>query len=299
MDLREQLNKVKQTSSKRAGQVKVQALYSGFVFGTGEIMSKRNYYLKKTCGIYCFTHIESGRQYVGQSIDCAERFKQHTTPKKGASGIKGAIMKYGVDAFSFQILEECSKEELNEREIYWIAQLGTLSPGGYNLNSGGSSKTQMSDETKLKMSTTRKGKPSPTKGITLSENAKRRMSESRKGKPLSDEHRANISQAKKNISEETRAKLSQASKGNQHAKGRTLSEETRAKISQASKGKQHAKGRTFSEETRAKISESMIGRVPSNKGKTTSEETRAKISAARKEYWRKRKEVAEACKDSD
>ena len=41
MDLREQLNKVKQTSSKRAGQVKVLELYSGFVFGTGEIMSKR------------------------------------------------------------------------------------------------------------------------------------------------------------------------------------------------------------------------------------------------------------------
>lgn len=38
MDLREQLNKVKQTSSKRAEQVKVLALYSGFVFGTGECL---------------------------------------------------------------------------------------------------------------------------------------------------------------------------------------------------------------------------------------------------------------------
>lgn len=45
-------------------------------------------------------------------------------------------MKCGVCAFNFQILEECKREELDERERYWIVELGTLSPGGYNLKQG-------------------------------------------------------------------------------------------------------------------------------------------------------------------
>ena len=142
-------------------------------------MKTKNYYLKRIVGIYCFTHIESGRQYVGQSIDCADRFKSHTTPRKGAAGIKGAIMKYGVEAFKWQILEECKREELNEREIYWIAQLGTLSPGGYNLNSGGGALTTFSKESKAKMSAAGKGK-SNMKGKLHSEGTKAKQSEALK-----------------------------------------------------------------------------------------------------------------------
>jgi group I intron endonuclease len=217
MDLREQLNKVKQTSSKRAGQVKVRALYSGFVFRTGEIMSKTNYYLKKICGIYCIKHTESGKQYVGQSINCFERWKQHITPRKKSAGIKGAIMKYGVDAFEFKILEECKREELNEREVYWIAELGTLSPGGYNLNGGGGATTIVSEELRQKISSVMKIKASRA--------------------PKSNESKMKMSESQKNNSV--------------------------------------------------------------NKGRIHSEESRRNMSMARKEYFRKRKESAEACKESD
>ena len=96
-----------------------------------------NWYVKKTCGIYCITHKETGKQYIGQSVDCFERFKQHTTSKKGSGGIKGAIMLEGVCNFTFEILEECPPDKLNEREIFYIGEKGTLSPAGYNLTSGG------------------------------------------------------------------------------------------------------------------------------------------------------------------
>lgn len=151
---------------------------------------KTNYYLKKICGIYCITHTESGKQYVGLSADCFERWKQHTTPKKGAGGIKGAIMKWGVDAFSFQILEECKKEELNEREIYWIAQLGTLSPSGYNLTSGGNAPTTRSEESKAKQSAAMKGKHH-------SEDAKLKMAAAKKGKTMSEDAKLKMSAARK------------------------------------------------------------------------------------------------------
>ena len=102
-------------------------------------------------------------------------------------------MKYGVDAFSFQILEECKREELNEKEIYWIAELGTLSPGGYNLTSGGGQGTSYSDETKAKMSKIHKGK-------TISEDQKAKLSAIRKGKttgPRSEETKAKQSESLK------------------------------------------------------------------------------------------------------
>lgn len=238
-------------------------------------MKTKNYYLKRIVGIYCFTHIESGRQYVGQSIDCADRFKSHTTPRKGAAGIKGAIMKYGVEAFKWQILEECKREELNEREIYWIAQLGTLSPDGYNLTSGGGQGTSVSDETKAKVSAAGKGR-------TFSEESKAKMSAAQKGRTVGP------------MSEESKAKISAAQKGRvSHRKGKTLPEETKEKMSAAHKG------RTHSEETKEKMSESKMGIVPWNKGKTSSDKTKAKQSEALKEYFRKRKESAEACKESD
>ncbi len=167
-------------------------------------------------------------------------------------------MKHSVAAFTFSVLEECKREELNEREVWWIAELSTLSPTGYNLTSGGGQGITLSDETRAKMSESRKGqKKSPLsaehrektsaalKGRTLSAEHREKLSETAKGKaraPFSDEHRANIGKAARNCSEETRAKMSAVSKG------RTLSPEIRQKMSAAQKG------RTLSDETRAKLS---------------------------------------------
>lgn len=109
-----------------------------------------NWYVKKTCGIYCITHKETGKQYIGQSVDCFERFKQHTTSKKGSGGIKGAIMKHGVDQFTFQVLEECTRDKLNEREMFYIAEMKTLAPDGYNLTTGGGQGYEDSTQTRKK-----------------------------------------------------------------------------------------------------------------------------------------------------
>jgi group I intron endonuclease len=186
-----------------------------------------SYYLKKCCGIYCITHTESGRQYVGQSLNCVDRWRQHTTPRKGSTGIKGAIMKYGVSAFTFSVLEECKREELNEREIWWIAELSTLAPSGFNLTTGGGAGTTVSDKTREKLRAGAKGR------APASVESRAKMSDAKKGRTLSAEHRANIGAM---------------SKGNQNTKGKTHSDETRAKMSAAQKG------RTLSDETRAKLS---------------------------------------------
>lgn len=71
-------------------------------------------------GIYKITHKTSGMMYIGQSNDIQRRFTEHKT--KGATSripLDVLIQRYGEDAFSFEVLEECDITQLNERELFW------------------------------------------------------------------------------------------------------------------------------------------------------------------------------------
>lgn len=86
-------------------------------------------------GIYKITKKENGKSYIGQSNNIERRFSEHKT--KTDIPIEIAINKYGVDAFNFEIVEECSLDELDDREKYWIAFYNTYKGFGYNCNEGG------------------------------------------------------------------------------------------------------------------------------------------------------------------
>ena len=94
-------------------------------------------------GIYCFTNKINGKQYIGQSINIWDRYKQHQYRYSiiGDSGynsaIHSAMRKYGWDNFIFEIIEECKIYELDDVEIYYIENLDTLTPNGYNILAGG------------------------------------------------------------------------------------------------------------------------------------------------------------------
>ena len=48
------------------------------------------------------------------------------------------MQKYGIECFTITILEECSKEELNNKEQYWIKMFNATDKQiGYNLTEGG------------------------------------------------------------------------------------------------------------------------------------------------------------------
>ena len=84
-------------------------------------------------GIYKVIYLpESKVVYVGQSINIEGRFKQYkkyyNNPKELGynSHFYRTLRKYGIDNFQFELIEECSVEELNDKEIYWIAYFDTF-----------------------------------------------------------------------------------------------------------------------------------------------------------------------------
>lgn len=90
-------------------------------------------------GIYLITNTINGLQYVGQSIDMVQRWSQHKSTAKNVketADLYQAMRKYGIENFTFKILEECDKSQLNEREIYWINYYDTFYHG-YNMTHGG------------------------------------------------------------------------------------------------------------------------------------------------------------------
>lgn len=86
-------------------------------------------------GIYKITKKSNGKSYIGQSNDIERRFKEHKY--KADIPIELAIKKYGIDAFIYEIIEICSIDKLDEKEIYWIAYYNTYKGFGYNCNPGG------------------------------------------------------------------------------------------------------------------------------------------------------------------
>ena len=75
-------------------------------------------------GIYKITNITNQMCYVGQAVNIAERWKQHIKRGMGAetptkNKLYPAMMSFGVENFTFEIIQECKKSELDEREDYW------------------------------------------------------------------------------------------------------------------------------------------------------------------------------------
>lgn len=104
--------------------------------------------LPDASGIYCIIFDARDeednliqKKYVGQAVNIKRRIKDHKVAAKPGGReylVYHAMRKY---PFTVEILELCSVDKLDEREIYWIRELHTYvndpQAKGYNLNQGG------------------------------------------------------------------------------------------------------------------------------------------------------------------
>lgn len=133
--------------------------------------------------VYRILNILNGKSYIGiTKRSFKKRYPNIKWYSTASLLTRQAIEKYGIDNFEVHIIEECSVDVLEEREIHWIAFYNTFGANGYNLTSGGTYNKEVSEETKEKISKTKKGYPSHNKGKKMSEERKLQHSKIMKGK---------------------------------------------------------------------------------------------------------------------
>ena len=95
---------------------------------------------KTICGIYKITNQITKECYIGQSIDVAKRFKDHAKcgldiDRPQGNKLYQSMLEYNLWNFSFELLEECPKEQLNEKEKFYISLYDSCNYG-YNSTTG-------------------------------------------------------------------------------------------------------------------------------------------------------------------
>lgn len=146
--------------------------------------------------IYGYTNLETGKMYIGQTIDPKRRCKQHLNDNYKT----GWHIDYqnNPEKYEYSVIEyDVPEDKLDEREIFWINFFDSHH-NGYNLTTGGNrcynlSMTtrekmseshkgkKLSNETKKKLSESLKGRTVWNKGITMDENFRRKLSKSTTG----------------------------------------------------------------------------------------------------------------------
>jgi group I intron endonuclease len=160
-------------------------------------------------GIYKITS-PSNKIYVGQSINIEKRWKvyKHISCKKQVK-LYNSLLKYKPENHIFELIEECSLEQLNEHEVYWKQHYINLL-GWENMLF-----CELYDNSKG----------------PRSEEVKNKIRESTKGRKINEEWRENI------IKSSIGKKILWGDKISKSKKGCIYSEERNTKISKANKGK--------------------------------------------------------------
>ena len=79
-----------------------------------------------TCsGIYKITCIKTGEIYIGKSVDIKSRWQQHCKSAFNCGTIAHSLLhtkmkQYGIENFTFELVEQAPKEQLSERESFYI-----------------------------------------------------------------------------------------------------------------------------------------------------------------------------------
>lgn len=190
-------------------------------------------------GIYCIENIVNEKKYIGKGKNITTRWSDHKWKLKNKihdnKHLQNAWDKYGEENFKLWIIEECKESELIEKEIFYISLYNTKNTG-YNMTDGGDGIPGHihSEETKIKMSNSQKGKKQTKEQIKKRKNTIINWTDDQKEIAYinrSNGHKNHI------VLEKTKEKLSEYFKNNPSRKKGEYkhSEETKKKLSESLK----------------------------------------------------------------
>lgn len=167
----------------------------------------------KKIGIYKITS-PTGGIYIGQSSNIEKRKKDYIKLNcKQQIKVYNSLKKYGFDTHTFDIIEECSIEQLNNREKFWIVKFNSFVDNnvkGMNLTEGGDNGA-ISIETRNKISEKNIGTKKP-KTKEFGEKVSLRLIGNKYG-------------AKPKHSDEFKERFTKSLKGNKYVLGRKFTEQ--------------------------------------------------------------------------
>lgn len=140
-DILDDIQYIRSVLSKLTNQKVVsEVIFKAFIQPAAKEMINRVVGNGKVTGVYRISHLESRRSYIGQGVDVGTRLMQHI---KGSFGVQSiadqpvhkAMADEGLDKWMFELVEECDREDLNEREKYYILQYES-NVYGYNKRVG-------------------------------------------------------------------------------------------------------------------------------------------------------------------
>lgn len=93
---------------------------------------------EKICGIYCIENTINNKKYIGSSINIYDRWRHHISSlnrnKHHSVHLNASWNKYGKNSFSFSIIETCAKDNLIDREQFYINKFKVANKNnGYNV----------------------------------------------------------------------------------------------------------------------------------------------------------------------
>lgn len=256
--------------------------------------------IPKTSGIYAIQHKESGKLYVGSSVNMQKRLYEHrrllNLGRHGNQHLQSAWNLYGSDLFEMYVLQVVKdKAQLYAIERTYIHKFKSFEREfGYNKASETDAPQRglkRSAETCAKIGVSKVGNKNRL-GAVIPEEMRERIANKLRGTKASPETRAKLSAAKKGVphSPEWSAKIGAAHKG------KVIPQEMRDRISATLKKRYPPKAPKVAKKLGRPVGIPMTEEAKerlriANAGKTLSAEHRAKIGAANKARFESKQQI--------